>query len=118
MSGRQTLCACKNTIWNLSKEVSFEACGAIDMLIGFISHLLGPQVEYYLCGKGGWCVVVACSFKSVEDNFMWELPGIYLSNLDSDRSLLWEEIAVLHSWWNLSWCIGGDFNVIRFLSER
>lgn len=29
-----------------------------------------------------------------------------------------EEFAVLLSWWNLLWCIGGDFNISHFPSER
>jgi hypothetical protein len=24
----------------------------------------------------------------------------------------------LMSWWEMSWCIGGDFNVVQFPSER
>jgi hypothetical protein len=30
----------------------------------------------------------------------------------------WEEFTCLLSWWNLLWCIRGDFNVTRFPSER
>ena len=36
----------------------------------------------------------------------------------SDRRLLWEELVGLNSWWNVPWCVGGDFNVLRFSSER
>ena len=35
-----------------------------------------------------------------------------------DRRLLWEELFGLCSWWNVPWCVGGDFNVERFPSER
>ncbi|KAF5471988.1 hypothetical protein F2P56_008744, partial [Juglans regia] len=34
-----------------------------------------------------------------------------------DRRLLWDELAGVYSWWDLPWCIGGDFNVTRFPSE-
>ena len=30
---------------------------------------------------------------------------------------MWEELTGLISWWDLSWCVGGDFNIIRFPSE-
>ncbi|KAF5453927.1 hypothetical protein F2P56_023637 [Juglans regia] len=61
--------------------------------------------------------IVGCSFKSVSDNFLWAFAGVYGPNLDSDRRLLWEELAGVHSRWDLPSCIGGDFNVVRFPSE-
>jgi len=39
-------------------------------------------------------------------------------NSGNDRRLLWDELAGIISWWNMPWCIGGDFNVTRFPSER
>ncbi|KAG6654621.1 hypothetical protein CIPAW_05G158600 [Carya illinoinensis] len=65
---------------------------------------------------GEFSVVV--SFKMAEDNFMWAFAGIYGPNADNIRKLLWEEIAGIWSWWDLPWCIGGDFNITRFPSER
>jgi hypothetical protein len=35
-----------------------------------------------------------------------------------DRRELWDELAWLMSWWEMPWYIGGDFNVVRFPSER
>ena len=32
--------------------------------------------------------------------------------------MLWEELLGLCGWWNVTWCVGGDFNVVRFPSER
>jgi hypothetical protein len=61
--------------------------------------------------------VVACSFKNVDDGYEWAFAGVYGPNGDSDRCFLWDELAGLMSWWNLPWCIGGDFNVTRFPSE-
>jgi exonuclease III len=62
--------------------------------------------------------VLACSFRSVEEDFSWAYAGVYGPNLDAFRSSLWDELAGLISWWEMSWCIGGDFNVIRFPMER
>ena len=31
---------------------------------------------------------------------------------------MWEELTRLISWWDLPWCLGGDFNIIHFPSER
>jgi hypothetical protein len=41
----------------------------------------------------------------------------YGPNSNVEHRLLLEELAGLISWWNLLWCIGGDFNVTRFPSE-
>jgi hypothetical protein len=62
--------------------------------------------------------VVACSFKNVSDGFSWAFAGVYGPQSISSRRLLWEELAGLLSWWELPWCIGGDFNVTRFPNER
>jgi hypothetical protein len=35
-----------------------------------------------------------------------------------ERRVLWNEMAGLMSWWDRSWCFEGDFNVVRFSSER
>ena len=61
--------------------------------------------------------MVACSFKCVLDDFLWAFAGVYGPNLDVNRSILWNELVGVQSWWDLSWCIGGDFNVVRFQSE-
>jgi hypothetical protein len=53
-----------------------------------------------------WEYFVACSFINV--------VGVYGPNYDCDRRFLGNELAGLLNWWNLPWCIGGDFNVTRF----
>lgn len=62
--------------------------------------------------------VLACSFRSVEEDCSWAFAGVYGPNFDALKSSLWDELAGLLSWWVMPWCIGGDFNVIRFLAER
>ena len=61
---------------------------------------------------------LSCKFRSVFDQFEWIFTGVYGPNSDSERGLLWEELAGLLSWWDAPWCIGGDFNVIQFPSEK
>ncbi|KAL4606932.1 hypothetical protein ACB092_09G139200 [Castanea dentata] len=60
---------------------------------------------------------ISCRFKNVSDQFEWAFTGIYGSNSNRKCQFMWEEFANLNSWWNLPWCLGGDFNVIRFPSE-
>ena len=62
-------------------------------------------------------IFVSCKFKNVVDHFVWAFTGVYGPNFDRDRHLPWEELAGIHSWWNVPWGIGGDFNVVRFPSE-
>jgi len=61
---------------------------------------------------------VACSFRNIGDNDSWAFGGVYGPNDDRDRRDLWVELDGLMSCWDLPWCIGGDFNVVRFPSER
>ena len=61
---------------------------------------------------------VTCRFKNVVDQFEWAFIGVYGPNFDRDKRLLWEELFGLCSWWNVPWCVGGDFNVVRFPSKR
>jgi exonuclease III len=61
---------------------------------------------------------VACMFQNVEDQFVWALGGVYGPNLDVERRILWEELAGVMSLWEIPWVIGGDFNIVRFPSER
>jgi hypothetical protein len=62
--------------------------------------------------------VAACSFRNVEDGLVWAFAGVYGPNRDNLRRRLWEELAGLMSLWDMPWCIGGDFNVTLYHSER
>ena len=44
--------------------------------------------------------------------------GCMVRNLDRDRRVMWDELSRLATWWGTPWCVGGDFNVTRFPSER
>jgi hypothetical protein len=54
----------------------------------------------------------------MQDQFEWAFSGVYGPNVDAERFILWEELAGARSWWGGLWCIGGDFNVVRFPSEK
>ena len=43
---------------------------------------------------------------------------MYGPNEDSQQGALWEELSRMHSRWNTAWCVFGDFNTIRYPSER
>uniref|UniRef100_A0A2N9G6G4 Endonuclease/exonuclease/phosphatase domain-containing protein n=1 Tax=Fagus sylvatica TaxID=28930 RepID=A0A2N9G6G4_FAGSY len=61
---------------------------------------------------------VSCKFKNVEDQHVWMFTGVYGPNNVRDRRLMWDELTGIRSWWDVPWCFGGDFNVVRFPSEK
>ncbi|CAL9013315.1 unnamed protein product, partial [Prunus brigantina] len=56
----------------------------------------------------------------VEENagMSWWLSGIYGPCKQRDRRSFWEELADLSGLCGDNWCLGGDFNVVRFISEK
>jgi hypothetical protein len=62
--------------------------------------------------------LVACSFRSVIDNVERVFAGVYGPADDVERRYLWEELVGIMSWWELSWCIEGDLNVVHFPCEK
>jgi len=61
---------------------------------------------------------ICCKLKSLEDSFEWGLIGVYWPNDDYMRSVLFEGLSSFMYYWDICWCLGGDFNVIRFPPER
>ena len=61
---------------------------------------------------------ISCRFKNCEDGFLWTFTGVYEPTLKRYREFFWEELRVIRGLQTDSWCNGGDFNVIRFPSER
>lgn len=48
----------------------------------------------------------------------WWLSSIYGPCKHRDRRSFWEELADLYGLCGDNWCLGGDFNVVRFNSEK
>ncbi|RVX04946.1 putative ribonuclease H protein [Vitis vinifera] len=61
---------------------------------------------------------VSCRFKNCKDGFLWTFTGVYGPTMKRHRELFWEELGAIRGLWSDPWCIGGDFNVVRFPSER
>ena len=61
---------------------------------------------------------ILCRFKNCKDGFLWIFTGVYGPTLKRYREPFWEELGVIRGLWSDLWCIGGDFNVIRFPSKR
>ena len=61
---------------------------------------------------------ISCHCKNCEDGFLWTFTGVYGPTLKWYRELFWEELGVIRGLWFDPWCIGEDFNVVRFPSEH
>ncbi|XP_065630572.1 uncharacterized protein LOC136067974 [Quercus suber] len=99
----------KNLLNSWGEENEAERSGVLLMWDNRIVEKLEEAVGHFS---------VSCRFKNVVDQFVWAFSGVYGPNCDRDRCLLWEELLGVCSWWEVPWCVGGDFNVVRFPSER
>ena len=61
---------------------------------------------------------VSVLLRGVVDDFVWACTGVYGPNDDGQRSTLWEELSQVRARWPMAWCSVGDFNIIRYPSER
>ena len=61
---------------------------------------------------------VSVKWQVVGDGFIWACSGVYGSNENTVRGHMWDELVGIQQYWRLPWCCIGDFNIIRFPSER
>jgi endonuclease/exonuclease/phosphatase family metal-dependent hydrolase len=61
---------------------------------------------------------VSCLWKSIVDGREWVGTGLYGPTNDGLRQGLWDELRSVRQTWGQPWCVFGDFNVVRFPSER
>jgi hypothetical protein len=103
------------SIWrcNYADWVCLDSCGASGGIVILWDKRVVEKIEDCF---GVYSLAV--KFRLIEDNSIWAFAGVYGPNYARDRRILWDELAGLMSWWNMPWCIGGDFNVTRFPSER
>ncbi len=56
--------------------------------------------------------------EKMEDQSEWAFSGVYGPQIGRQRRELWDELSGVFSWWGSPWCVGSDFNVVRFPSEK
>ena len=61
---------------------------------------------------------VSVLLRGVVDDFVWAYTGVYGPNDDGQWAALWEELSQVRARWPMAWCLVGDFNIIRYPSER
>ena len=60
---------------------------------------------------------VSCRFKEVS-GFVWGFTGVYGPQGDIERRMTWEELTGVYTWRDVPWCVGGDFNIVLYPTER
>ncbi|XP_077231884.1 uncharacterized protein LOC143864904 [Tasmannia lanceolata] len=58
------------------------------------------------------------ALQSVGEPILVTYTGIYGPTVRNDKVHLWEELAVVRNKWGHPWCLGGDFNEVRWVEER
>lgn len=58
------------------------------------------------------------SIKIENGDLSWWMSGIYGPNRSNGREDFWDELAGLGAICGPRWCLGGDFNVVRFAREK
>lgn len=53
-------------------------------------------------------------FQNKEDGLIWCLSSIYGLVRPYERDAFWLELLDIKALWDIPWCLGDDFNVIRF----
>ena len=72
---------------------------------------------FQLMGKEEGLFTLSYRFKVLEDGFTWIFTGVYGPIVYGRREELWGELGAIRGLWDDPWCVGGDFNVIRFLAS-
>ena len=61
---------------------------------------------------------ISVRFRNCADGFSWIFSGVYGPVMGSKKEDFWEELGAICGLWDDPWCIGGDFNAVRFPEER
>uniref|UniRef100_A0A2N9HAP6 Reverse transcriptase zinc-binding domain-containing protein n=1 Tax=Fagus sylvatica TaxID=28930 RepID=A0A2N9HAP6_FAGSY len=64
------------------------------------------------------CFSISCRFREVASGLDWVFSGVYGPNKVVERRMMWDELAGIATVWAVPWCVGGDFNLVRYPSER
>ncbi|XP_070015628.1 uncharacterized protein [Nicotiana sylvestris] len=70
------------------------------------------EMVYQLWGNRG------IRFESQTQDFSWHMTGVYAPNCDRERQEVWWEIGAVRGLFLGPWVVAGDFNIIRFPSEK
>lgn len=61
---------------------------------------------------------MSAAVEDLSNNSNWLITSVYVPNDTRSRKDLWKELDAVRGRWDGAWCVGGDWNVVRYLSER
>ncbi|XP_026450908.1 uncharacterized protein LOC113351051 [Papaver somniferum] len=104
----QQICGHSNFGWTFQQSVGNSG----GMIILWDKDFL--EVKESLVGD--YSLSIYCVNK--HDGFFWVLTNIYGPNKPHERADFWEELDNICGYWDLPWCLGGDFNTIKCCDEK
>lgn len=75
--------------------------------------------EGEICEVGAYCIT--CKFMGKTMDFSWHMSGVYVPNdreEREEREEVWWELASVRGLFSGPWVVGGDYNIVRFPSEK
>ncbi|WMV46022.1 hypothetical protein MTR67_039407 [Solanum verrucosum] len=69
-----------------------------------------------ICETGTYCIT--CKFVGKTRDFSWHMIGVYAPNSTLEREEVWWELGAVRGLFTGPWVVVGDFNTVRFPSEK
>ncbi|XP_028101025.1 uncharacterized protein LOC114300334 [Camellia sinensis] len=102
------------SIWPY-EEMDYMVVDSVGSAGGLLS-IWRPQIfELKSCYSGKNFIILS---GTSSPSFQCSLVNIYAPNEVLGRRQLWKSLAGIHHHFPNPWCVGGDFNEIRFIGER
>ncbi|KAG9458670.1 hypothetical protein H6P81_003178 [Aristolochia fimbriata] len=111
----QITSALARDIWYQRRPTYIEI-GAMGSSGGLVAFWDCRELELIQSEAGNY--TLALKFKELTKDTVWTVLVVYGPTAAAQRQEFWDEIAALISLWDLPWMLGGDFNVIRFPTEK
>ena len=100
----------------VGRFLNWDTVDAREVLGGILLFWDNRVLDLLELEQGGFSIF-GC-FKSLEDGFVWVFTSVYGLLLGSEKKDFWDELGAIRGLWDDPWCVGGDFNSVRFPEER
>jgi len=95
------------------KYVQLEASGTRGgIILMWDSRLWDGEI----CETGTYCIT--CKFVGKTQDLSWHMTGVYAPNSTLEREEVWWELGAVRGLFTGPWVVVGDFNTVRFPSEK